>query len=109
MSKRALFVLALVPLLAGWIFFRKAAPQSGDYVCETGGGRGTVTVRFVDVAAAAAADDVETALAADGWRRAPVCTPTFRLMLRGDAVTAFLAEETGGRTRITMLQTRGDL
>ena len=109
MTKRTLAVLVLVPLLAGWIFFRRSAPKDGDYTCDTGGGRGTVTVRFVESGSVAAADELEAELAASGWRRAPVCTPTFRMMLRGSAVTALLAEDVGGRTRITMLQTRDDL
>lgn len=107
--KRIFVVLALLPLLSGWIFFRRAAGKSGDCVCEADGGRSTLTVRFEAAAAAAAADEVENSLAADGWRRAPVCTPTFRLLLRGSAVAALLAEDVGGRTRITMLQTREDL
>ena len=111
MKKRslALMLLPLLPLLAGWIFFRKPAAPSGDCVCEINNGRGIVTVQFAELAAVEAADETEANLAADGWQRAPVCTPTFRLMLRGNAVTAFLAEDTGGRTRITMLQTRNDL
>ncbi len=107
--RRAFIVLALAPLLAGWIFFRRQAAQDGSYVCETNGGRSCVTVRFVSADAAAAADEAENALVAEGWRRAPVCTPTFRLLLRGEAVTALLAEKLDGRTRITTLQSRDDL
>ncbi len=111
MKKRslALLLLPILPLLAGWIFFRRPAAPSGDYVCEMNDGRNVVTVKFAEIAAVAAADEIEESLAADGWHRAPVCTPTFRLMLRGSAVATFLAEEVGGRTRITMLQTRNDL
>ena len=111
MSKRflAFMLLPLLPLLAGWIFFRRPAAPSGDCICEMDDGRGIVTVRFAEISAVEAADEAEANLAADGWHRAPVCTPTFRLMLRGNAVTAFVAEDTGGRTRITMLQTRNDL
>ena len=105
----AWLLLPILPLLAGWIFFRKPAAPSGDCICEMDGGRGVVTVRFAGLDAVPAADEAEASLAAEGWQRAPVCTPTFRLMLRGNAVTAFLAEDVGGRTRITMLQTRNDL
>ena len=105
----AMLLILALPLLAGWIFFRRPAAPSYDCVCKVDGGRSVVTVRFADVSAVAAADETEADLAADGWTRAPVCTPTFRLMMRGDAVTAFLAEDVGGRVRITMLQTRNDL
>lgn len=110
MTRRILFILLpFVPLLAGWIFLRRPAAAPGVYVCETGGGRGLVTVRFTETAAATAADETEADLVAEGWKRTPVCTPTFRLLMRGKAVTALLAENAGGRTRITTLQTRDDL
>ena len=110
MTRRIAFMfLSVVPLLAGWMFLRRSATVQDAYVCDTDGGRSRVTVRFTGAAATAAADEAEAALAADGWKRAPVCTPTFRLLMRGEALTALLAEDVGGRTRITTLQTRNDL
>ena len=109
MKRRLLLLLPLVTLFAGWIFLRRPAAAEGGAECEVGSGRTTVTVRYSAAAAAAAAEEAERAFAAEGWRRAPVSTPTFRLLLRGEAVVALLAEEVNGRTRITTLQSRNDL
>ncbi|MBR4654523.1 MAG: hypothetical protein IKO72_14280 [Kiritimatiellae bacterium] len=107
--KRLVLVLAMIPVLAGWIFLRRPAGTSAECTCELLGGRCTVSVRFSDLSAVEAADREASSLSADGWQAAPVCTPTFRLMTRGGAVAALLAENAEGRTRVTLLQSRDDL
>ena len=106
MTRRALLLLLAVPLFAGWIFFRQARRNTDEYAAAFQDGRSAVTVSFVPAGAVQAADDAEAALRAEGWKPAPVSTPTFRLLVKGQGVAALLAEDLRGQTRVTLLKTR---
>ena len=45
----------------------------------------------------------------EGWTPAPVCTPTFKLLLRGHDLAAILAEDLPGGTTVTELLRKGVL
>ena len=96
---------------AGWFFMRTRAPSlpPGGWKGELGGGRTSVRVWQATGTAASAAAAREAAYVAEGWTPAPVCTPTFKLLLRGHDLAAILAEDLPGGTTVTELLRHGVL
>ena len=96
---------------AGWVFMRtsrQAAPHGG-WQTELAGGRTSVNVWRAPGTAESAAAAREAEYRAEGWISAPVCTPTFKLMLRGSDLAAILAEDLPGGVSVTELLRRGVL
>lgn len=96
---------------AGWFFQQPGAPSlpSGGWQGELGGGKTAVSVWQTPGTAASAAAAREAAYVAEGWTPAPVCTPTFKLLLRGHDLAAILAEELPDGTTVTELLRHGVL
>ena len=96
---------------AGWFFRQPGTPSlpSGGWQGELGGGRTSVSVRHAPGTAAAAAAAREAAYVAEGWTPAPVCTPTFKLLLREHDLAAILAEDLPDGTTVTELLRHGVL
>ena len=86
---------------AGWFFMRTRAPSlpPGGWQGELGGGRTSVRVWQATGTAASAAAATP----------APVCTPTFKLLLRGHDLAAILAEDLPDGTTVTELLRNGVL
>ncbi len=96
---------------AGWFFQTSGTPAlpPGGWQGELGGGRTSARVWQAPGTAAAAAAAREAEYIADGWTPAPVCTPTFKLMLREHDLAAILAEDLPGGTTVTELLRHGVL
>ena len=96
---------------AGWFFLRDGAPSlpPGGWQGELGGGRTSVKVWQAPGTAASAAAAREAEYVSEGWTPAPVCTPTFKLLLRGHDLAAILAEELPDGTTVTELLRNGVL
>ena len=110
--------LALAALLAfaaagsaGWVFMRSVRPAApnGGWQTEFSGGRTSVNVWRASGTAESAAAAREAEYRAEGWTSAPVCTPTFKLMLRDGDLAAVLAEDRPGGVTVTELVRRGVL
>jgi len=110
--------LALAALLsfaavgsAGWVFMRTAQPAApnGGWQTELSGGRTSVSVWRASGTAESAAAAREAEYRAEGWSSAPVCTPTFKLMLRDGDIAAVLAEDLTGGVTVTELVRHGVL
>ena len=106
----ALLACALA-VSSGWFFQRTGAPAlpSGGGRIELAGERTVVNVWQTPGTAASAAAAREAAYVAEGWTPAPVCTPTFKLLLRGHDLAAILAEDLPGGTTVTELLRHGVL
>ena len=96
---------------AGWFFMRTRAPSlpPGGWQGELGGGRTSVKVWQAPGTAASAAAAREAEYVSEGWTPAPVCTPTFKLLLRGHDLAAILAEGLSDGTTVTELLRNGVL
>ena len=96
---------------AGWVFMRTAQPTapSGDWQTEISGGRTSVNTWRASGTAESAASAREAEYRAEGWTSAPVCTPTFKLMLRDGDLAAVLAEDLPDGVAVTELVRRGVL
>ena len=96
---------------AGW-FFQKAGgpvlPPNG-WQAELAGGRTSVNVWRAPGTAASAAAAREAAYVSEGWTPLPVCTPTFKLLLRGHDLAAILAEDLSDGVTVTELLRNGVL
>lgn len=109
MFAATLFACSLA-VYAAWFFQGPAVPiPPGGWTTELRGGRTSVNVWQAVGTAEAAAAEREAAYVSDGWTPAPVCTPTFKLLLRGHDMAAILAEELPGGTTVTELLRRGVL
>ena len=106
----ALLACALA-VSSGWFFQRTGAPAlpSGGGRIELAGERTVVNVWQAPGTAASAAAAREAAYVAEGWTPAPVCTPTFKLLLRGHDLAAILAEDLPDGTTVTELLRHGVL
>ena len=106
----ALLACALA-VSAGWFFQGSGRPAlpPGGWQTELAGGRTSVNVWQTSGTAASAAAAREAAYVAEGWTPAPVCTPTFKLLLRGHDLAAILAEDLPGGTTVTELLRHGVL
>ena len=116
MKKRNAIVAAAVlacalAAAAGWFFQQPSAPSlpPGGWQGELGGGRTSVSVWQAPGTAAAAAAAREAAYVAEGWTPAPVCTSTFKLLLREHDLAAILAEDLPDGTTVTELLRHGVL
>ena len=78
-------------------------------VAGSGGGRTSVRVWQATGTAASAAAAREAEYVSEGWTPAPVCTPTFKLLLRGHDLAAILAEDLPDGTTVTELLRNGVL
>ena len=107
----ALLLLLAAVGSAGWVFMRTARPTApnGGWQTEFSGGRTSVNVWRASGTAESAATAREAEYRADGWISAPVCTPTFKLMLRDGDLAAVLAEDLPGGVTVTELVRRGVL
>ena len=96
---------------AGWVFMRTAQPTApnGVWQTELSGGRTSVKTWHASGTAESAAVAREAEYRAEGWISAPVCTPTFKLMLRDGDLAAVLAEDLPGGVTVTELVRRGVL
>ena len=96
---------------AGWFFMRTRAPSlpPGGWQGELGGGRTSVRVWRASGTAASAAAAREAAYVSEGWTPLPVCTPTFKLLLRGHDLAAILAEDLSDGVTVTELLRNGVL
>lgn len=96
---------------AGWFFMRTGVPSlpPGGWQGELGDGRTSVSVWQAPGTAEVAAAAREAAYVSEGWTPAPVCTPTFKLLLRGHDLAAILAEDLPGGTTVTELLRKGVL
>ena len=96
---------------AGWFFQTSRAPSlpPGGWQGELGGGRTSVRVWQATGTAASAAAAREAEYVSEGWTPAPVCTPTFKLLLRGHDLAAILAEDLPDGTTVTELLRHGVL
>ena len=106
----AFFACALA-VTAGWFFQKAGGPTlpPGGWQSEIAGGRTSVNVWRASGTAASAAAAREAAYVSEGWTPAPVCTPTFKLLLRGHDLAAILAEDLPGGTTVTELLRHGVL
>ena len=105
------FLACAVAGSAGWFFMRTRAPSlpPGGWQGELGGGRTSAKVWLAPGTAASAAAAREAEYVAEGWTPAPVCTPTFKLLLRGHDLAAILAEDLPDGTTVTELLRNGVL
>ena len=96
---------------AGWVFMRTPAPAMppGGWQAVFAGGRTSASVWREGGTAASAAAAREAKYRSAGWTSAPVCTPTFKLMLRGRDFAAILAEDLPDGVAVTELLRRGVL
>ena len=96
---------------AGWVFMRTAQPTapSVGWQTEISGGRTSVNTWRASGTAESAASAREAEYRAEGWISAPVCTPTFKLMLRDGDLAAVLAEDLPDGVAVTELVRRGVL
>lgn len=96
---------------AGWFLLRAGAPSlpPGGWETELAGGRTSVKVWQAPGTAASAAAAREAEYVSEGWTPAPVCTPTFKLLLRGHDLAAILAEDLPDGTTVTELLRNGVL
>lgn len=116
MKKRNAIVAAAVlacalAAAASWFFQQPSTPPlpPGGWHGELSGGRTSVSVWQTPGTAASAASAREAAYVAEGWTPAPVCTPTFKLLLRGHDLAAILAEDLPDGTTVTELLRHGVL
>ena len=105
------FLACAVAGSAGWFLLRAGAPSlpPGGWETELAGGRTSVKVWQVPGTAAQAAAAREAEYVSEGWTPAPVCTPTFKFLLRGHDFAAILAEDLPEGTTVTELLRRGVL
>ena len=96
---------------AGWFFLRAREPSMppGGWETELADGRTSVKVWQAPGSAASAAAAREAEYVSEGWTPAPVCTPTFKLLLREHDLAAILAEDLPEGTAVTELLRRGVL
>ena len=96
---------------AGWFFQKAGRPvlPPGGWQSEIAGGRTSVNVWQTSGTAASAAAAREAAYVSEGWTPLPVCTPTFKLLLRGHDLAAILAEDLPDGTTVTELLRNGVL
>ncbi len=96
---------------AGWFLLRTREPPvpPGGWETELADGRSTVKVWQVPGTAAQAAAAREAEYVSEGWTPTPVCTPTFKLLLREHDFAAILAEDLPEGTTVTELLRRGVL
>ncbi len=104
-------IACIVAGSAGWVFMRTTRPAmpSGGWQTELAGGRTSVNVWRASGTAVSAAAAREAEYRAEGWTSAPVCTPTFKLMLREHDLAAILAEELPDGVTVTELLRRNVL
>ena len=109
-KRRVIIVLAILACAlaaaAGWFYQQPGVPSlpSGGWQGELYGGRTSVSVWQTPGTAAS-----EAAYVAEGWTPAPVCTPTFKLLLREHDLVAILAEDLSDGTTVTELLRHGVL
>lgn len=96
---------------AGWVFMRTVRPSApdGGWRTELSGGRTSVSAWRASGTAESAAAAREAEYMAEGWSSTPVCTPTFKLMLRDGDLAAVLAEDLPDGVAVTELVRRGAL
>ena len=106
----ALLACALA-VSSGWFLLRTREPPvpPGGWQGELDGGRTSVKVWQAPGTAASAAAAREAEYVSEGWTPAPVCTPTFKLLLRGHDLAAILAEDLPDGTTVTELLRNGVL
>ena len=105
------FFAGALAVTAGW-FFQKAGGSTlppGGWQSEIAGGRTSVNVWRASGTAASAAAAREAAYVSEGWTPLPVCTPTFKLLLRGHDLAAILAEDLSDGVTVTELLRNGVL
>ena len=108
---RAALLACAVAGTAGWVFMRtsRLTAPSGGFQVDISGGNTSVNVWRAPGTAESAAAAREAEYRAEGWISAPVCTPTFKLMLRGSDLAAILAEDLPDGVSVTELLRRGVL
>ena len=96
---------------AGWFFQKAGGPvlPPGGWQSEIAGGRTSVNVWQTSGTAASAAAAREAAYVSEGWTPLPVCTPTFKLLLREHDLAAILAEDLSDGVTVTELLRNGVL
>ena len=116
MKKRHLVVAAAffacaLAVTAGWFFQKAGRPvlPPGGWQSEIAGGRTSVNVWQTSGTAASAAAAREADYVSEGWTPLPVCTPTFKLLLRGHDLAAILAEDLSDGVTVTELLRNGVL
>ena len=116
MKKRHLVVAAAffacaLAVTAGWFFQGGGGPSlpPGGWQTELAGGRTSVNVWQTSGTAASAAAAREAVYVSEGWTPLPVCTPTFKLLLRGHDLAAILAEDLSDGVTVTELLRNGVL
>ena len=107
----AAFFACALAVTAGWFFQESGRPAlpPGGWQTELAGGRTSVNVWRAPGTAVSAAAAREAAYVSDGWTSLPVSTPTFKLLLRGHALAAILAEDLPDGTTVTELLRNGVL
>ena len=107
----AAFFACALAVTAGWFFQGGGGPSlpPGGWQTELAGGRTSVNVWRAPGAAASAAAAREAAYVSEGWTPLPVCTPTFKLLLRGHDLAAILAEDLSDGVTVTELLRNGVL
>ena len=107
----AAFFACALAVTAGWFFQKAGGPAlpPGGWQTELAGGRTSVNVWRASGTAASAAAAREAAYVSEGWTPLPVCTPTFKLLLRGHDLAAILAEDLSDGATVTELLRNGVL
>ncbi len=109
--KKFCFIFLLIGILlnAGWFFIQRPASFESDIQCATGNGRNLLGFTHVSGNAISAGMQIEEKYIAEGWEASPVCTPTFKLFLRGDDMAFVLTEDSTGGAVITEFRQKNNL
>ncbi len=112
LNGKVLFFILLIGVLlnAGWFFVMRPASFESDIQCVTGNGRNILGFTQVPGNAVSAGMMIEEKYLSEGWQAAPVCTPTFKLFMRGADMAFVLTEDaSAGGAVITEFRQRNSL